>query len=134
MIAAPESCVSTILGFDRRADVGDVDEARDAHPAGLGVDLELDPVPRPSRRRGVIGEAVLVRRLVARDILAVPTTLPACMPYFFLKISLTRGIRRKLQFATQVLPFSLRVLGRELHRVAHVEERARAERSPCRTA
>ena len=38
------------LRIDRRADVGDVDQPRDAHVPGLGVDLDLDAgAGRPSR-------------------------------------------------------------------------------------
>ena len=93
---AGELCLDD-LRVDRRADVGDVDQPRYPHPARLGIHLDLRAAAadHPERRR-VVGEAVRVGRLVARNIASRADNVPCLHPVFLLEDFRDRGIGRHL--------------------------------------
>ena len=133
MIAAPESCVSTIARIDRRADIGDVDELRHPHCAGLGVDLDLGAgaADHPEGRR-VGGEAgFVIGRGIARDEAADADDVAGLHAVFAAE---ELGDRADCCLAAgRARLRAPRVLSRassaaRSHRVAHVKGRARAER------
>ena len=115
----------------RPADVGDVDHLGHLDVAGLGVDLELDAgaADHPERRR-VGRQPVGVRRHIVRDVAAGADDVAGLHLVFLHEQLGDRHVRafRHADLARQRGELGLGVLGREPHRVAHVIERARAER------
>ena len=132
--AAPEICVSTIFGLTGRAAVGHVDQPGD-RARGRS---RCRPRPR-RRRRATIQNGVDVgrepgRRIgrhVVRLVDAGADDVAGLHAVFLLEQLGERDVAalRLADLARQRLDLVARLLGREPHRVAHVEQRARAERA-----